>query len=71
MFPHEIVKEKLQFNAVEVISSHYHPSNDPKPSGADKALSLLFEEALVDVHTLDHIIVTGDATASLAERGLL
>lgn len=46
VFPHEIVKEELQFNAVEVISSRNHPSDDPKPSGADKVLSLLLEEAL-------------------------
>ena len=43
------------------------------PSGADKVLTQRLREALalVDVRTLDHIIVAGGSTISFAERGLI
>ena len=51
--------------------SHNHPSGIPEPSEADLALTrhLKHALALVDVRLLDHIIVTGQNTTSLAERG--
>jgi DNA repair protein RadC len=56
-----------------VIFSHNHPSGNPEPSQADKVLTQRLKEALalVDVRTLDHIIVGGEATVSFAEQGLL
>ncbi|ULU23308.1 RadC family protein [Dyella terrae] len=71
--PREVVKESLQFNAAAVIFSHNHPSGNPEPSAADKALTQRLREALalVDVRVLDHVIVAGETTASFAERGLL
>ena len=69
MYPRELVKEALQLrlNAAAVIVSHNHPS------GADKVLTQRLREALalVDVRTLDHIIVAGGSTISFAERGLI
>ena len=71
--PRELVKEALRLNAAAVIVSHNHPSGNPKPSAADKALTSQLQQALtlVDVRTLDHIIVAGCATTSFAECGLL
>lgn len=71
--PREVVKEALRFNAAAVIFSHNHPSGNPEPSGADKALTQRLKDALalVDVRTLDHVIVAGANTASFAERGLI
>lgn len=71
--PREVVKESLQFNAAAVIFSHNHPSGNPEPSAADRALTQRLREALalVDVRVLDHVIVAGETTASFAERGLL
>ena len=71
--PREVVKESLQFNAAAVIFSHNHPSGNPEPSAADKALTQRLREALalVDVRVLDHVIIAGETTASFAERGLL
>ncbi|EOI8185571.1 JAB domain-containing protein, partial [Pseudomonas aeruginosa] len=53
--------------------SHNHPSGNPEPSGADKVLTQRLKEALalVDVRTLDHIVVAGGSTTSFAERGLI
>lgn len=71
--PREVVKEALKLNAAAVIYSHNHPSGHPDPSEADKVLTGRLKEALglVDVRTLDHIIVVGHERVSFAELGLL
>jgi DNA repair protein RadC len=71
--PREVVKEALRCNAAAVILSHNHPSGNPEPSAADRALTARLKQALdlVDVRVLDHVIIAGDTTASFAERGLL
>ena len=73
VYPRELVKEALRLNAAAVIVSHNHPSGNPEPSAADRALTQRLKEslALVDVRTLDHIVVTGSSTTSFAERGLI
>ncbi len=73
MYPREVVKTALHHNAAAVIFSHNHPSENSEPSQADKLLTQRLKEALalVDVRTLDHIVVGGEATTSFAERGLL
>src|SRR3546814_10088922 len=37
--PREVVKQALRLNAAAVIVSHNHPSGNPEPSAADKALT--------------------------------
>ncbi|HBP0827683.1 TPA: DNA repair protein RadC [Stenotrophomonas maltophilia] len=71
--PREVVKRALRFNAAAVIVSHNHPSGNPEPSGADRALTQQLKQALalVDVRMLDHVIVAGAGATSFAERGLL
>ena len=73
VYPRERVKEALRLNAAAVIVSHNHPSGNPEPSGADRALTQRLKEALglVDVRVLDHVIVAGTDTTSFAERGLI
>ncbi|CAB3731670.1 hypothetical protein LMG1866_04692 [Achromobacter ruhlandii] len=73
VYPRELVKEALRLNAAVVIVSHNHPSGNPEPSGADRALTQRLKEALglVDVRVLDHVIVAGTDTTSFAERGLI
>ncbi|ELM1170347.1 DNA repair protein RadC, partial [Pseudomonas aeruginosa] len=53
--------------------AHNHPSGNPEPSAADRALTQRLKEALtlVEVRTLDHIIVAGDQTTAFAELGWL
>ncbi|TMN19372.1 DNA repair protein RadC [Pseudoxanthomonas sp. X-1] len=71
--PREVVKTALRLNAAAVVISHNHPSGNPEPSAADRALTQRLKQALalVDVRVLDHIIVAGAAAASFAERGLI
>jgi DNA repair protein RadC len=71
--PREVVKRALHYNAAAVVFAHNHPSGAPEPSAADIAITRRLAEslALVDVRALDHIIVGGNDTCSLAERGLI
>lgn len=73
VYPREVVKEALRHNAAAVIFAHNHPSGHPRPSDADKALTVRLKQALelVDVRTLDHFIVAGLERVSFAELGLL
>jgi len=73
VYPREVVKEALQRNAAAVILSHNHPSGVAEPSQADELITSRLRDALalVDVRVLDHIIIAGGQTLSLAERGLI
>ncbi len=71
--PRIVVQRALEVNAAAAILFHNHPSGEPEPSHADRALTRRLREAmsLVDIRLLDHIVVGGQATVSFAERGLL
>ena len=73
VYPREVVKEALDKNATGVILCHCHPSGNVQPSGADEHLTRVLKQALAlfDVRVLDHIIVGGKASFSMAEKGLL
>jgi DNA repair protein RadC len=74
VYPREVVKLALSHNAAAVIFAHNHPSGVPEPSQADIHLTNALRQALslVDVRTIDHIVVGGNALpVSFAERGLL
>jgi DNA repair protein RadC len=73
VYPREIVKAALAFNAAAVIFAHNHPSGAAQPSQADELLTRSLKEALalVDVKVLDHFIVAGNQAISFAERGLV
>jgi DNA repair protein RadC len=71
--PREVVKLALARNAAALVLAHPHPSGSPEPSQADELITQRLKEALalVDIRVLDHVIVAGGETVSLAERGLL
>ena len=73
VYPREVVKLCLEHNAAAVILVHNHPSGDPEPSQADLTLTRKLQDALnlVDIRTLDHIVVGSEGCVSLAERGHL
>lgn len=73
VYPREIVKQALRFNAAAVIFAHNHPSGVAQPSQSDELLTRNLKEALalVEVKVLDHFIVAGHQAISFAERGLL
>lgn len=69
--PREVLKSALRFNAAAVVLAHNHPSGDPEPSKADRQMTDKLKEVLglVDVKTLDHLVVGRDDIVSFAERG--
>lgn len=74
VYPREVIKAGLAFNAAAAILAHNHPSGIIEPSRADELLTRTLKEALamVDIKVLDHFIVGGTAKPlSFAERGLL
>ena len=73
VYPREVVKRALHYNAASVIFAHNHPSGLAEQSRADELLTTALKQALalVDVRVLDHFIVAGNNTLSFAEKGLL
>ena len=73
VYPREIVKVALRYNAAAVIFAHNHPSGIAEPSRADELLTQTLKQALalVDIKVLDHFVIGGDSALSFAERGLL
>ena len=73
VYPREVVKRALHYNAAALIFAHNHPSGIAEPSRADEMLTIALKQALalIDVKVLDHFVVGGDSAMSFAERGLL
>ncbi|MBL4835565.1 MAG: DNA repair protein RadC [Pseudomonas sp.] len=73
VYPREVIKTVLNANAAAVILTHNHPSGNPEPSQADIRLTSRIRVALetIDVRLLDHLVIGGTTSVSLAERGLL
>jgi DNA repair protein RadC len=73
VYPREIVRAALAHNSAAVIFAHNHPSGVAEPSRADELLTQRLKDALalVDIRTLDHLVIGDGITVSLAERGLL
>src|SRR3954470_1930166 len=61
VYPREVVKRALHYNAGAVVFAHNHPSGIAEPSHADETLTQALKQALalVDCKVLDHFIVSG------------
>ena len=73
VYPREVVVRALAHNAASVVLAHNHPSGSTQPSRADASITQTLKAALglVDVQVLDHFVVTGNQTVSMAQLGLL
>lgn len=71
VYPREIAKRALHHNAAAIIFTHNHPSGNTEPSMADISLTTRLVSAmeLLGIKALDHIIVAGNNSQSLAEMG--
>ena len=69
VYPREVVKMALIHNAAALILVHNHPSGDPSPSQADITLTQAIKKALslIEVRTLDHLVVGYEGYRSLAQ----
>lgn len=73
VYPREVARYCLQYNAASVILAHNHPSGCNTISDADVALTQQLQKALalLDIAVLDHFIVTQGQAVSMAQQGLL
>lgn len=73
VYPREVVKTALFYNAGAVIFAHNHPSGVAEPSRADRAITstLISALELIDVRVLDHLVIAGESHVSFAQRGLI
>mgnify|MGYP000010553343 CR=1 FL=1 len=73
VYPREIAKSCLYKNSAAVIFTHNHPSGIAEPSQADRTITTRLVDALqlIDVRTLDHIVVGANTSFSFAEKGWL
>lgn len=75
VYPREIVKKALQYDAASLIIGHNHPSGNLKPSGDDLIITKKIKDGLqlIDVPLIDHLII-GYGTSefySLSDHNLL
>jgi len=73
VYPREVVKHALRFNAAAAILAHNHPSGVAEPSKSDELTTRRIRDALqlVDVRLLDHFVIGRGQAVSLASRGML
>lgn len=72
-YPREVAKKALQLNATYAVISHNHPGQRiPEPSQPDLAMTERINKTLevVGVQLLDHIVVAGSKTYSMAAAGV-
>lgn len=71
--PRVIAQRVLELGAAAVIFYHNHPSGNPQESAADRAVTQRLKSALAifDCRVLDHIIIGGTESLSMASKGLV
>lgn len=68
----ELFKPAIQRMSAAIILVHNHPSGDPTPSPDDVSVTRAVVQAgkLLDIDTLDHLVIGNGRFVSLKERGL-
>ena len=75
VFPREIVKKVIEYDAACIILGHNHPSGNLKPSTDDISITKKIKDVLklMDVPVLDHLVIGYGKSEffSLADHALL
>lgn len=73
VYPREIYKDVIKYNAKAIILAHNHPSGNINPSKNDIAITKEISEGLknFDALLLEHIIITENSYFSFLEEGLI
>ena len=68
-----LFKLALLENAKGIVLCHNHPSGNPKPSEADINITKKLKQAgaLLEIHIMDHLIITANGYSSLGDDGLM
>jgi len=71
VYVRDVVKSALDKHSAAVILAHNHPSGLAEPSQADRNITktIIDALALVEIHVLDHFVVSDGEIVSFAERG--
>ena len=71
--PRIIVQRALAHGAAAAMVGHNHPSGNPQPSAADRAVTTRIKQALalVDIRLLDHFVIGDGPPTSMAELGMV
>ncbi|WP_080645490.1 MULTISPECIES: RadC family protein [Acinetobacter] len=69
----QTLRYALQQHACQLVIAHNHPFGSAQPSAEDIALTQQLEHAcqLVEIHLLDHFIISPEGSFSFAEQQLL
>ena len=73
VYPREIIKKAIQYNADSLIFVHNHPSGNPEPSKSDRDITknLVNAGKVMQIKILDHIIIGDNKYFSFADEGLI
>lgn len=73
VYPREIMKKAIKYNAASLIFVHNHPSGDPNPSETDIDITkkLCLAGDIMQIKVLDHIIIGDSKYFSFAEKCLI
>jgi DNA repair protein RadC len=73
VYPREIIRDALHYEASALVFVHNHPSGDPDPSLCDKEITkdLVFAARLMQLKVLDHIVIGNNCYFSFADQGLI
>jgi len=73
VYPREIMKSALKYDASSLIFVHNHPTGDPQPSSSDREITreLVGAACLLQIKVLDHIIIGNNCYFSFADHGLI
>jgi DNA repair protein RadC len=73
VYPREVIRDALRYEASALIFAHNHPSGDPEPSLCDREVTrdLVFAARVVQIKVLDHIVVGANRYFSFADQGLI
>jgi DNA repair protein RadC len=73
VYPREIMREALRFNAASMVFVHNHPSGDPEPSSCDREITreLVLAARIMQLKVLDHLVIGNNRYFSFADHGLI
>ncbi len=71
--PREAFRAAVLAGSSAVIAVHNHPSGDPDPSSADRAVTRKLRKAgeVMDIQLLDHVIIGDPGYYAFSESGML
>jgi len=73
VYPREVVRHTLGYNASAVILVHNHPSGSIEPSKQDIVMTKTIHQAIqaIDARLHDHLIISGEGHFSFKNAGLI